>query len=334
MSTNTTCKACSKKIMSLDYLECARCNGMYDIDCLAIPHSDFNTFSQEYLKTWICPECVCTKRKGGNTNTPVRSMLNSTYSANLSTNDSITLENDNFNNYINMNRGSGTLQESSLPTHTTRDVSSLKDMFRIMKEMSEEIQQLRQQSTQFEPIMNMIPTMNLTITTMSDTINKLNTTLESKETVITELRTSVKKLEDTVTKLSPGKLAIKNADPPSRKTTQIPIPETSPELPAMDNATQQSSVHQSFSQILAKSTSHSKVPKPSVLSIEKHEEPQEGTNDSGWTIVEKKKQKSKLRNDRTVVVGTGRNVKYLLLMINIIDALKLTLVETQKPSGK
>ncbi|KAG7312375.1 hypothetical protein JYU34_001863 [Plutella xylostella] len=210
-----------------------------------------------------------------------------------------------------MYRGSGTLDESSIPAPPNGDTCSLKEILRSMKEMSEQIQKLHQQNTQFGTILNMIPTMNLTINTMSDTINKLNNTVKTKDKVIQELRTSVKKLEDdaaAVSKLSARK-PIKKSEQPGPDTTQPSATSTS-EAPAqsqvaIDKPTQQSSVHQSFSQAVAKPTSHSKVPRQSTLSNEKDEVSYDNTDDSGWTIVQKKKQPAKPRTDRTIVRGTG-----------------------------
>lgn len=73
------CGACGSLIKDC-YMECAndKCMKRYDIACLEINEEAFKTYTQTYKKKWLCPECICAKPKGGNSETPVRSDFNAT----------------------------------------------------------------------------------------------------------------------------------------------------------------------------------------------------------------------------------------------------------------
>lgn len=55
-------------------MECShvKCNKKYDLKCLNIEIETFKAYTQAYKRKWICPECVSSLPKKGNTATPVR----------------------------------------------------------------------------------------------------------------------------------------------------------------------------------------------------------------------------------------------------------------------
>lgn len=74
----TNCNACGKSVKSLYYMDCAHCKELYDLECLNINTAVFEKFSDDYKKNWVCPTCMCSKPKTGDTSTPIRA-LNNTY---------------------------------------------------------------------------------------------------------------------------------------------------------------------------------------------------------------------------------------------------------------
>lgn len=55
-------------------MECAneKCMKRYDIACLEINKEAFKAYTQNYIKKWLCPECICAKPKRCNSETPIR----------------------------------------------------------------------------------------------------------------------------------------------------------------------------------------------------------------------------------------------------------------------
>lgn len=104
MSNN--CGACASPIID-DYMECAsdKCMKRYDIACLEINKEAFRTYTQAYIKKWLCPECVCAKPKIRNSETPVR--------INVS-NPHVTTPVNN----VNSQRGSQTQYSPTLDSHS------------------------------------------------------------------------------------------------------------------------------------------------------------------------------------------------------------------------
>lgn len=67
------CGACASPIID-DYMECTneKCMKRYDIACLEISKVAFTAYTQNYIKKWLCPECICAKPKRCNSETPIR----------------------------------------------------------------------------------------------------------------------------------------------------------------------------------------------------------------------------------------------------------------------
>ncbi|KAJ2937337.1 hypothetical protein O0L34_g17650 [Tuta absoluta] len=91
----TSCGGCSKQILDLNYMECAKCNQLYDLACLNISKEKFNDLSEGSKAEWICPTCANSRElrapRGDNSGTPVRKLdetlkLNDTFTKNINTN--------------------------------------------------------------------------------------------------------------------------------------------------------------------------------------------------------------------------------------------------------
>lgn len=54
-------------------MECTddKCKKKYDLACLEINIDAFKAYTQTYKRKWVCPECICSKPKTGNSETPV-----------------------------------------------------------------------------------------------------------------------------------------------------------------------------------------------------------------------------------------------------------------------
>lgn len=67
------CSGCRVPIEGRQYLICAKCKHLYDIDCANITDKRFQSMDRERRAEWICPECINKVPKQDNRNTPVRS---------------------------------------------------------------------------------------------------------------------------------------------------------------------------------------------------------------------------------------------------------------------
>lgn len=77
------CAACLKIIKDRRFLSCSVCTEKYDLDCVNVPEKRFyNTMTKEHKAAWVCPQCASNKPKQDNTNTPVRSQPEHTFSEN------------------------------------------------------------------------------------------------------------------------------------------------------------------------------------------------------------------------------------------------------------
>lgn len=69
------CSGCMKPLPKKDFLRCAYCKGVYDLDCINMSHQRFHSFyklDKSRRDSWRCPSCVSNLPKKGNQNTPVR----------------------------------------------------------------------------------------------------------------------------------------------------------------------------------------------------------------------------------------------------------------------
>ncbi|KAH9644199.1 hypothetical protein HF086_008688 [Spodoptera exigua] len=68
------CGACGAALTDSNNMECSneKCKKRYDLECLEISTGTFGSYTHAFKKNWICPECVCSKPKVGNSETPIR----------------------------------------------------------------------------------------------------------------------------------------------------------------------------------------------------------------------------------------------------------------------
>lgn len=114
----TKCNACDAEIYDISFMECCndKCKKLYHLNCLAITPEVFEAFTEESRNKWVCPECMCTKPKRNDNNTPVRgSVMNKTFTP---------------NNFVNYERGSRYNTVESLKTNDNDN-----DMSTLLREM-------------------------------------------------------------------------------------------------------------------------------------------------------------------------------------------------------
>lgn len=74
----TKCNGCDGDIADKEYImECSqgKCKKRYHLICLAVTKEKYEAFTEEYKKKWVCPLCVSTIPKRGNSDTPVRGSI-------------------------------------------------------------------------------------------------------------------------------------------------------------------------------------------------------------------------------------------------------------------
>ncbi|KAJ0171488.1 hypothetical protein K1T71_013038 [Dendrolimus kikuchii] len=70
--TSKNCHTCNETIQSSSYLECSKCNKNYDLTCANLTEKAYKALTQSYKKSWLCPNCTCSRPKGEATPTPNR----------------------------------------------------------------------------------------------------------------------------------------------------------------------------------------------------------------------------------------------------------------------
>ncbi|KAJ8704738.1 hypothetical protein PYW07_011926 [Mythimna separata] len=97
------CRACGVMVPHGLFMKCSnkQCGKVYDIKCLGFMEDEFKSFSNQRILEWICPECVCSKPRRNDPDTPVRSTFQ--------------MKADETSAYVNTQRGSR--------SKTTADVS-------------------------------------------------------------------------------------------------------------------------------------------------------------------------------------------------------------------
>lgn len=175
----TTCNGCKKKILSLEYLECSVCNALYDLNCVNITSTAFESFTQEIKDLWTCPECLSARPKGGNLHTPVRvsSGWNTTY---VSENDTTIGGNDTFSN-VNMARGGMHQKEKGMNIN----------FMEIISEIRTELSALRSQTAEVPAMRLDIQRLTKEVENMSLEIVLLKTELAKRESQIVATKTSL-----------------------------------------------------------------------------------------------------------------------------------------------
>ncbi|XP_053612384.1 uncharacterized protein LOC128676346 [Plodia interpunctella] len=171
---DTKCNGCDKVIYDICYMECSRekCMKLYHLKCLGIAKEAFDELTQEQKVSWICPECVCSNPKRGNSDTPVRtSVLNKIFTP----------------SYVNTERGSRPNQA---------DISLTYDEMRV----AEELRELRvQMDSRFDVQMNAYKQLQDRFCKSEielQEIRKQLTVAQEKSSTVEALENIVKSLQD------------------------------------------------------------------------------------------------------------------------------------------
>lgn len=176
---STTCYACGKSILSLDYMECKNCKHLFDLECLTISLKSFQEYSDEHKLNWTCPMCLANLPKRNNSSTPVQSVgakLNNTYTK------------PDANN-INLVRGS----RHSGPTCDLSDgdsavLAEIRQLRVELKQQGSEIGQLRAEIQELKTELSDIPC-------LLQKLKDFEIGMELKDKEITELNCTVQDLQ-------------------------------------------------------------------------------------------------------------------------------------------
>lgn len=177
MSTTTVCYACGKAIQTLYYMECSKCNKLYDNDCLAISVSSFEHQTKLFKESWVCPQCVCSRPKQGNSGTPIR---------NMSMNNSFNHE------HVNTVRGTRGSQKSVEATPTTTEITEL---MKEIKELRQEMATVKQQNSEISLLRKDVQDLKTELSNLNTCITKnfkdFQKQLDDKDIEIFHLKKSV-----------------------------------------------------------------------------------------------------------------------------------------------
>lgn len=66
------CNACHHGVGEPERIVCSVCSKTYHYGCVNISKENFNKLSSKTKSTWKCPECKLPRRRGDNSNTPVK----------------------------------------------------------------------------------------------------------------------------------------------------------------------------------------------------------------------------------------------------------------------
>lgn len=149
-------------------MSCARCNKFYDIDCLGISVQTFEQQPEELKECWICPQCVCSQPKQGNSSTPVRSAINTGSCSNAN---------------VNMVRGSKGKAKPVVAFSSTQSAIEVSDLIKEIKELRKEMTSVKEQNSE-------ISLLRKDIQDLKNELSVLNTSISNK------LRVFQKQLED------------------------------------------------------------------------------------------------------------------------------------------
>ncbi|KAJ8704374.1 hypothetical protein PYW08_013098 [Mythimna loreyi] len=168
----TICKACSKPIKGIHFMDCSKCECQYDLKCINISLESFSKFTARYRKSWLCPTCVCLLPKRGNINTPVRS-------PDLNTEEPL---------YDNINLVRGSRGKSSSTSDTT-----LLELVTEIRELRENERELKEHLASLSPL-------------ISQHFIDFKAVIENKNKEINYLKLSISQLQSAVSALETNAL--------------------------------------------------------------------------------------------------------------------------------
>lgn len=84
-----TCAGCRRAIKTKEFMKCAVCGLLYDLECSSFTSQRFGSMTPVSKQSWKCPMCRCAEPRTDNTNTPARSGQQSSHDMN------VTIRNNN-----------------------------------------------------------------------------------------------------------------------------------------------------------------------------------------------------------------------------------------------
>lgn len=181
------CNACGKAIQTLYYLTCVKCNKLYDIDCLGIGAQTFEQKTEKFKDCWLCPQCVCSKPKQGNSSTPVRTTTNT-----------VGCSDPN----VNKVRGTRGVAKPLVTSPSTQTSMEISDLMKEIKELRKEIIGVREQNSEIsllrkdvQDLKNELSFLNSSITTKFKVFQKQ---LEDRDIEIVNLKTTISGLQSSL----------------------------------------------------------------------------------------------------------------------------------------
>lgn len=171
------CRACKKDLPPYYYLQCRICQAFYDIECLIITETAYDTMSQPVKEDWVCPECTSAKPKVGNIHSPLRNTSGLGFNVTYTSEDLISLDNNllttpgQATNFVNNNPRGGLKAFSKLHT----DGMTQKNTFNvdnniILSEIYSELINLKKQNEILLPLKDEVQFLKQTILNMSQQI--------------------------------------------------------------------------------------------------------------------------------------------------------------------
>lgn len=162
-----------------------KCNKLYDIDCLGISVPTFEQKSEKFKECWLCPQCVCSQPKQGNSSTPVRSTINSCSDAN-----------------VNTVRGSRGTVKPVVAFPSTSTAVEIADLMNEIKELRKEMIGVKEQNSEMgllrkvvQDLKNELSVLNTSITNKFKVFQKQ---LEDRDIEIVNLKTTISSLQSSL----------------------------------------------------------------------------------------------------------------------------------------
>lgn len=180
-----TCNGCSQVIASSDYMKCKACNKYYDLSCLGIETSVFNSYSQDRKDQWLCPSC--SRPKGDNTHTPIRSTTSQPNSSHNAT--------DN----VNTTRGSRGKPTKATAAPASNNNPGMPELVKEIRQLRTEVMALKEQKTEItllrKEVQELRTQCTLLTTSLTDSIKEHEETINRQQNTITELTEALQQLQ-------------------------------------------------------------------------------------------------------------------------------------------
>lgn len=167
------CAGCGSKILDLHYMECTKCKQTYDLECINFVKDRFKDMSQTFRDEWLCPSCVCSRPKGDNTSTPVRS--------------------PNKCNNVNTMRGSKLkVTKPSIIKEVPSTNTEMSKLVAELRQLRQEVTEVKQQNLEIKNHMSSISE------TLSHTLKEHSKKLHDTQLEIVDLKLTIGHLQEQI----------------------------------------------------------------------------------------------------------------------------------------